>query len=458
MDGGLIREMRLTKQECSHPAANSDLVAPGCEAELLTAPGLQQVFTPFMNLKQNATKIKQLPQESDEYYDDEYNDAKNESIHYVAGDTPTIYAATNKNKTKSPPKVVVNSPSSSGFTFFGVPLPSLNNLLGTGRKNDVQPTAQRKAAIVNLTSRGNGRGKVFPPTVPEIQTGGFVPIIPGSGGFKPMLNITQENNLMKTPPVNDIQNRTYTEKREPLQSTKRQYDVNNTKSETVYEIRASDNVEKTTERPNLSTTTNVTPQIALNETEINKTILEIYNYTNGESFNQTFKETNEDLPYSTTTSYEEGILIDELIEENASSSVRDKEETTNHTPLTSLLVPGGQQPQIKPPAGRSTITKVTSPHAAANKPLSSSLKVTDVGISALLQKDDIITEPPNVFNDDDDVKKANQDTSWYFTNYNRSNIESYVGHGNFVKSSALGNVRLQGQAMLFLCAFVHLFD
>lgn len=470
MDGGLLREMRLSKQHCSNEQRGGDPVAPGCEAELLTAPGLQQTF---MNLKTNTTKIKELPQTGDEseYFYDEYSDyptnetveqeklLQNKTKHYITGNTPTLYAEI-KNKTKSPdgPKVVMNSPSSSGFTFFGVPLPSLNSLLGAGRKSDAQPTAQRKAAIVNLTSRGNGRGSAALPTLPEIQSGGFVPIVPGSGGFKPMINLTV------TPTTQNIYSQTHFNKSEPLQSstsTKRQYDVNNTKTETVYEIRASDTVEKTTQTPSFIVTTT-------QESEINKSEIEIRNFTKSETFENTFKETNEELPYSTTTIYEETLLMDDLIEENASMSYRRKEITnethniaqevttlvSNITPttLTTFLIPDGQQPQkmnFKPPAGRSTITKVTSPHASANKPLSSSLKVTD---TASVQKDDIITEAANVLDVTND--ENNKDMSWYFTNYNKSNLEPYVGYKNFYKSGGFSG--WERPEVVFLCLAIQI--
>lgn len=460
MDGGLVREMRLSKQECSQITLGGDPVAPGCEAELLTAPGLT---TPFMSLKEATTNTSKnlppLPQESDYFYDEyidyPYNETAVQEKEKLAlkvinesgatttkkpGNTPTLYAAPNKNKTKTQ---VTNSPSSSGFTFFGVPLPSLNALLGTtGRKNDVTSsappmTAQRKSAIVNANAP---RGGVFPPVMPEIQTGGFVPIVPGmDGGFKPMMVPPTVSSESVHREVQTVFNHT-----EPLVgdgNTKRQYDVNSTKSETVYEIRASDTVEKVTKTPDFEATTQVSvaastlPQI--NDNEINRTSLEMRNFTETKNFEDIFKETI-DLPYSTTSSYEQAVLIEEMMEENFTSTNNKKHEATTRTttevpkqnlvqeqvlkkpenntatPLTSLLIPGGQQQRFKPPVGRSTITKVLSPHAP---PLSSSLKVTD----ALLEKDEIITEANSI------LDKENQDTSWYFTNYNKSNVQPFIG-------------------------------
>lgn len=526
VDGGLLRETRLSKQQCAQEQLSSAPVAPGCEAELLSAPGLydtSQVSTPFMSLKDNSTRkkgIPPLPQESDYFYDD-YIDLNETTIseeerlllnrkttekpppappaqansHYVSGDTPTIYAAT-KNKTSNPDttKTATKSPSSSGFTFFGVPLPSLNTLLGgTGRKSDAEPTAQRKSAIVHVPGRGNGRGNVFPPTVPEIQSGGFVPIVPGSGGFQPMIgqsgqggqsgqsgqgvqNLAGEEKV--TPGANSsteagapnvyTQTETYYNKSEPSSvdkiGNKQEYDVNNTRSETVYEIRATDTVEKFSGKPNASAPEDQILKASTMEptrthnSEINRTQIEMSDFMQTERFEDIFKEVVDDVSYSTTTSYEHGLLMDEFNENNASASFvsnnhddrnydsYSREETTEApkkqqdnppTPLTSLLIPGGLQPQTKQPTGRSTITKVTSPHTSASAPLSSSLKVVDVGTSASLQKEDIITEASV-----EEVVKADRDTSWYFTNYNSSFIEPYVGHRNLYKSDALGVKRV----------------
>lgn len=94
------------------------------------------------------------------------------------------------------------SPSSSGFTFFGVPLPSLNfNLWGnSGRKSDRKEDPAGRP--------GRGRYRTFPPTEPEIHRGGFVPIPQGEGGFVPIVdprivNEKRERNIttlsLKTP-------------------------------------------------------------------------------------------------------------------------------------------------------------------------------------------------------------------------------------------------------------------
>lgn len=132
-DGSLLREIRLSRQECVAEQRTPEPVAPGCEAELLSGPnyGTSQVFSPWMDLKQPSTPktatIAPSPEESDyfyeEYVDYPYNESnaidhnnslssikeptttvqtttESKSSHFISGDTPTLYAAPNKNKLK----------------------------------------------------------------------------------------------------------------------------------------------------------------------------------------------------------------------------------------------------------------------------------------------------------------------------------------------------------------------
>jgi hypothetical protein len=112
------------------------------------------------------------------------------SSHYISGDTPTLYAGSRyeKNKTTGTNNVVKQQATappqtSSGFTFFGIPLPSLSlgTLWGSGRNADAKSDSGGVRFI-------GGRGKVqmLPPPPPPVQSGGFVPMLPGSGGFVPI--------------------------------------------------------------------------------------------------------------------------------------------------------------------------------------------------------------------------------------------------------------------------------
>lgn len=73
-----------------------------------------------------------------------------------------------------------------------------------------------------------------------------------------------------------------------------------------------------------------------------------------------------------------------------------------------------------------------SPHASASAPLLSSMQVSDETVSPSSgSKEELITEG-SVQNLEKD-----SDTSWYFTNYNKTNLEPFVGASVYNKGSGL---------------------
>lgn len=426
VDGSLLRELRLSRQECPPEDRNSELVAPGCESELLTAPdtfGTSQVFSPWTNLKSNISKeqknhLAPSPEESeyfyDEYIDYPYNDTHEnltQSPHYTPGDTPTLYAAP-KNKTRPDiPKEVVNSPSTSGFTFFGVPLPSLNlkNLLGgNGRMEDTKiPVAERKVAIMNKP-RSGARGGLGLPSLPEIQTGGFVPLLPGEGGFKPIVN----------PHLQDSQASNITFSKVVLTTTETPQISTNSNSK-------MDNF--TTQIP---TTTSLSKNFSIMKEEFTKVSEKIEELTTSVIITSTTLETPPQVA-STTTELPE-IETASVLPEVSSTVVAVKEEAMNKsvaTPLSALLAPGGQQPEFRP-AGRPIITKVPSPHISGSAPL-----LSNPSFSEIVQPlSDTGASSTNT------EQSTSTDTSWYFANYNKTNLEPFVGVSKSVVNNKGGKM------------------
>ena len=97
--------------------------------------------------------------------------------HFIAGDTPTLYAKPGSDEGKN--HKPTPTPSST-FTFFGMPLPSLNlgGFWGSGRNAD------------GAKSRFPGaRGRVQQLPGPPQMEKGFLPVVPGTtGGFRPIFN------------------------------------------------------------------------------------------------------------------------------------------------------------------------------------------------------------------------------------------------------------------------------
>ncbi|XP_033208072.1 protein artichoke [Belonocnema kinseyi] len=207
-DGSLFKEIRLSRQDCQRER-HQDPIHPGCEAEMIEDSPLSvtsslygQPEKPWMNIKHQNGPANSA--DLDYYYNDYVDYGPQNSTNLL----PTAYPPTLSPivvppspppeiiQTTPPPKLsnlknntipqkktpsIPPSPSSSGFTFFGVPLPSLNfNLWGnSGRKADRKDDSGRP---------GRGRYRTFPPTEPEIHRGGFVPIPQGEGGFVPIVD------------------------------------------------------------------------------------------------------------------------------------------------------------------------------------------------------------------------------------------------------------------------------
>ncbi|KAK2575471.1 hypothetical protein KPH14_011202 [Odynerus spinipes] len=227
-DGSLFKEIRLSRQDCQLER-HADPIHPGCEAELLdtatpSASSLGEATEAvqlWMNLESSSTKRPSISYESnhDKYSDYHRDTIKNDSsnlsaslpnvhieittvrsVQTIEGSESTRYQKA-KNATNSIKKnnSIPPSPSSSGFTFFGVPLPSLNfNLWGhSGRKVEGKELSNGRP--------GRGRYRVFPPTEPEIHRGGFVPLPRGQGGFVPIIDprLLYDQKRIKNEPHKD---------------------------------------------------------------------------------------------------------------------------------------------------------------------------------------------------------------------------------------------------------------
>lgn len=432
------------------------------------------------------------------------------SSHYIAGDTPTIYAAPNKNKQKQTQDVPkagasgIPSPSSSGFTFFGVPLPSinLNKLWPLAKKN-----AERKTDVIR-DRNGSGRGNLFPPTNPEIQTGGFIPILPGSGGFKPMLNPpnlgpdpisnNQQSNIVTTTTIRpsllltDITEEYLSKKG----VTSKIINVPTTVIPLTVPATASSNQITYNSIPNLpedASEKNKTnyyshEEITVFPVELHKTSTkknevikdlelevltappEVEIITENDSFEKIFHEVVENIPVPnlTTISPEETKTVSytEVITQSSkrnsskklnriaasqnpgaiqnpipstinsasynskasnlgasgSPEVLQNPQKDDPTPLSVLVAPGAQLPPYRA-SGKSTITKVFSPHLSSTASLLSPLNATE---PLPVLKERRIFSNVNIEELTSQMPPHDGSMSWYYTNYNKTNLQPYV--------------------------------
>lgn len=117
-------------------------------------------------------------------------------------------------------------------------------------------------------------------------------------------------------------------------------------------------------------------------------------------------------------------------------------QSTGPSALSEFLAPGGQLPLYKP-AGRPTITKVT-----VTPP---SLEPGPLPMAEDLQRPipRLAKSPPDHYYTPATTKQPemNESLSWYYSNYNRTNLEPYVGPGKVInngqrRDNALNNLLL----------------
>ncbi|XP_050309362.1 protein artichoke [Anthonomus grandis grandis] len=464
VEGYLLREMAVDRRDCPEEARNIELVAPGCESELLSAPGVygtSQVHSQWMNLKavnstQDRNGLAPTPEESeyfyDEYVDYPYNETNgkltgttkqpidfNLSKIHATGNTPTIYAAPTNNKNqiadKEIPKEVNNSPSSSGFTFFGLPLASLGNLLSNAikprRNSKIGPVKMDdRIAIVNKSPIPHGsRVYHMPPDMPKFETGGFIPILPGTGGFKPIPNpVIQQTEPTKSQNVTNIL--------KPDSST---VEANNVLISTTDRIYTTEALPSTPQRstlltPTSSTSTTTRPTVESTILPINdkpentRTIKQHFiNFTSPNSRSdskqmESSETTTETVPETTTAAIEETTIL-----KLDTTTVIETYKTTVLKPIKSdvvaswpkgttstaaFLAPGGMQSHKK----MASIEKVISPNIpSASAPL---ISEEHDALSPMAHN----REPKNYASSDsanvNTDKTESNDLSWYFATYN----------------------------------------
>ncbi|XP_072767715.1 uncharacterized protein Atk isoform X2 [Anoplolepis gracilipes] len=205
-DGSLFRELRLSRQDCQRERY-VEPVHPGCESEIIATPSVSSSVTEtvplWMNLKDSSTQKPSVSQDSDylyEYIDyqdngsDTSTSASPSSVSTISVPTQTVKIIHPPSQTQqhqrnetSPLKknpMIPPSPSSSGFTFFGLPLPSMSfDLWGNSKRK-----ADRKESSLMSNRPSRGRYRSFPPTEPEIHRGGFVPLPRAQSGFVPIVD------------------------------------------------------------------------------------------------------------------------------------------------------------------------------------------------------------------------------------------------------------------------------
>jgi len=134
--------------------------------------------------------------------------------------------------------------------------------------------------------------------------------------------------------------------------------------------------------------------------------------------------TETDVPTSTTSATKSSLRPEEIVA--ATPYIPRGTETSV---LSTFLIPGGQVPVSGPvvhlrPPGRSTITKVASPHLYAEQ----SREESKIAGAAQRSAEAVDKSTTEVFVIDDGTKLIDDSPfNWYFQHYNDTNLEPFVG-------------------------------
>nr|CAH7750067.1 unnamed protein product [Callosobruchus chinensis] len=498
-DGSLLRGMRISRHDCSEEQRNAEIYAPGCETESLTGVGYGNTQTSAKWVVKNSSSVEKnqlapTPEESEYFYDDYVDYPINESMieqngltgngkfreplttqvnsisPHTTGGTATIYAAT-KNRTKKPeiPTKVTNSPSSSGFTFFGIPL---NTLLGGNfiqKQSSSIPKAERKTAVVN---RGNERvtmgniqshlpymkatiNKILPPAMqppsaPHLE-GGFKPILPGDGGFKPIpnpmteppANVTIQKVSQRASHVVAIENKFNSS----LPQNKSSNNVSSTPSTQASLVTSSSRADKGLDHFNVSRKSLVEEKQHL-KSELNVLSESIQSsYMKNASSAPNKAPSNLVATQTATADIETAADIAKLQTQTITTpNVTPKTSTSTTTTVSTtqvngvpkiekvasvtptLLAPIAPPPQMSRNGGKPTITKIASPTLSASPATSvqSSSAFLQAESSDFFVPDPMAHREPKKTLINSRSFNAKSDNDWYFANYNKTNLEPFV--------------------------------
>lgn len=453
-DGTYVKGMPFTREDCINvPMSNEDerpCVTHENEA-LLPSFGSSQVFSSLEKIKDYTMQIKNnyhvnkinninrpSPEESEYFYDDYVDYPINDTV--IDGLKHEVDLIQNSNKTQITVTVkpsisvgmkntsknsALNKGPTSGFTFFGMPLPAIDmgKILNTGRKVD-WPSDSKS-------------GNKYQSEPPKFETGSFSPMLPTTAsGFKPILNpavdvshtltVSQGGSnysvmggvgesiaaVSTKPPMKTIQsNVTHQKMKSEIHELQAYLDDDNS---THVAYNRTKNVEEQKSDP-------VNMQ-KYNLMESNLTITQV---TEKEGILIT-TDTSHDMSLqawteSSTTSY-------------SSTPVTSKPPIKKHinenqpTALSAILIPNNEELVRRNYTRPATITKV-------NMPLVEHHDLRD-SYSPVINR-----EAKTRFNEHDNTgnTKTRQvdDKDWYYRNYNNSNLEPYIAPGVHTSSSNL---------------------
>lgn len=317
-----------------------------------------------------------------------------------------------------------------------------------------------------------------PPTKPKIETGGFLPMLPGEGGFNPIARPENQDPGLKrvvkgtVTKYNTTLAVTAVPEREPsipvprvpkptmaMPPSAAVKDISmvpeKTHLQAKLEIQPSiqtdvDSAEATSPQTSADEGTVTTEVVAVDKENITEASID-------DRFETIFKEVVDNVPIPVPSSLDH-VLEDKLEGKPEPAPTRKTlivmGEVVTETTQPALLVPGGQQPQIRTHQGKSSITRVSSPHiAAATSPLLSggdeeNPVLKNVGAPMAHNREPKTSASEGRPGNTQNVEAKSDDLTWYYVNYNNTNLEPYIGPGG--RYMADSSRVLRGSSMLII--------
>lgn len=502
-DGTMLRESRLSRSECQTDERSNNIPLTNEHGDLFS----RQIPYDECEAEGFDEPVGNYPPSpiDSEYFDDQYIDYPINETHLAIsnssgpvqnipyGQLPDVPGANlsntilNYNKHKQFLQQQQQQAPGSQFTFFGMPLPSLNigNLWNNGRtannrannraaagtkgkarvqvyrpedleifkflnqrdpqtdkkidpreRNSLQTLPDRKYENNNLQYRPYFQTPFMEPK--PIEKGGFVPILPGTtGGFTPIPNpyesstdnVTSDESQSSESTLINIQ-KNGTEK----WNDKFQVPINTESPKIIdYDTEQSDsklvsNNEETFAETEMTKVTTLSPlQNFLAD-------LTAPRYEVSQPTTITYSETTVrpeiNLSESSSTTYRAPPYLPE------STTSKNKKYADSPSSLSALVAPGAQLANYRPP-GRSTITKVFSstptPIAEEYQRTTSDMRNDNKNSNI----NEIASVTTTDITPDETTRKANMD--WYYANYNKSLDEGYGIGVNSLRSGCVSN-------------------
>lgn len=405
-------------------------------------------------------------------------------------DEPSVGKGFNRSNTllnlNPPPRP--HHPQEQPFSIFGIPIPSFGQLFGQGR----HANGRASSVAANPSSRGRGRVQLYRNDDPEllkllnknevqvgvggrpsaannhpnglqnrplfqtpfqepsnVQKGGFVPMLPGDGGFQPMENGSkiegEQNDTLssnKNSEEDDGEEKRFQEVLTVVQAEKPRIKISNKNDPLIYSSNEEHDSSAEDQKVELGSPidlpTNEIPPIETESPAVEP--------------DEAKEDQERSPPPEQTPSPLELDYYDRAPEEDKEKNtpvVNWNNKDPQRNELSALVAPGAQQGIYRVPPGRSTITKVFTPSPGSSSSSSSTGTTTNAPVvpapEEFYRTDPQTHEPPHVGSEVQSVASlsnsynSKSSPDWYFETYNRTDPPKLVPKRSYATSATPGS-------------------